>query len=892
MTLAPGTKLGPYEITAPLGAGGMGEVYLARDSRLGRDVAIKALPPGFAQDPERLARFEREAKLLASLSHPNIAGIHGLELVEGHRYLVLEFVEGETLAARLAREPMSASEAVDACRQIAAAVEAAHEAGVVHRDLKPGNVMLKPDGTVKVLDFGLAKAGAAHAASSSDPNLSASPTMTYAKTVDGVILGTAAYMSPEQARGKSVDRRTDIWSFGCVLYECLTGRRVFEGETVSDMVARILEREPDWSALPAETPAWLRSLLRRCLTKDVKQRLQAIGEARIALERGGDGETAPAAAVPSRSASRFAWVPWALAALLGALALGRGLLPGMGTPRAQERRVEIGFPVGQVRAYTTRPVPSPDGRIIAVVAADSAGVARVWVRALDDFEFRPLKGTDGAQFPFWSPDSRSIGFIAGAALNRISVEDGTIQKLTGNLLSARGADWGANGSILYTPGSNASIWRVPATGGAPLQVTRLDTTLVDASHRFPVWLPDGKHFLFALWSNNARVRSESGGIYLASVDGGTPTRVSSDIGAFLVLPSGHLVVGRNSGLVAVPFDLRSFRVGTQVIPIADHVPLSQDSGILGAGASAAGDIAFESTADLSPTDLAWLDRAGHRGEALGLRAKFSSITLAPDGARLVALMSDATGLSQLWTADLARKTISRLTRDQNDSFSPAWSPDGDRIAFANDDTGTDDLYVQLASGTRPKQRLWAAREVDTDVTDWSADGRYLFFTASPRAGTPNDQVWMLDMKVDSARVLLEGEFNQGGARLSPDGRWLAYVSDESGRPEVFVRSFPDLERKWQASIEGGVSAHWRKDGRELLFLNGSGGDLRMSSVSLAPTATGLSIGEPQRLFRVPTDVIEISPSADHARFLALVQPAAAAEPAMRMVFGWNPVRRK
>ena len=902
MTLIPGTRLGPYEIVAPLGAGGMGEVHRARDTRLGRDVAVKALPAEFARDPERVARFEREAKLLASLNHPNIAGIHGLEEVAGDRYLVLEFIEGETLGARLARGPLPVVEALDVCRQVAAGVEAAHDAGVVHRDLKPGNVMLKPDGTVKVLDFGLAKGGAAHGASSSDPNLSASPTMTYARTVDGVILGTAAYMSPEQARGKTVDRRTDVWSFGCVLYECLTGRRVFEGETVSDLVARILEREPDWTALPAATPAWLGSLMRRCLTKDVKQRLQAIGEARIALERGGEDATAPGTPVTSRSAGRFAWVPWALAAVLGALALGRGLLPGMGASPVPERRVEIGFPAGQVRADITfgpktditvsRPVPSPDGRQLAIIAADSAGVAAVWLRALNDFEFRALKGTEGAAFLFWSPDSRSIGFIAGGALSRVSVENGTIQKLVGKITSARGADWGANGNILYTTGGNASIWRVPATGGTPVQVTQLDTTRVDASHRFPVWLPDGKHFLFALWSNNPRVRSESGGIYLASVEGGTPTRVTTDMGEFLALPSGHLVTVRNSGLVAIPFDLRTFRAGTDAIPIADDVRLDTFAGFLAAGASATGDIAFESAASVPPTDMAWLDRGGHRGEALGLRAGFDAITLSPDGARVVGTMVDATGLWQLWTADLARRTTSPLTRGQNDTYSPVWSPDGQRIAFANDDISIGDLFVEPASGTRPRQGLWKGRKVGAEPSDWSADGRYVFFTGTPRAGTPNRQVWMFGMTVDSARVLLEGEFNHSAGRLSPDGRWLAYVSDESGRNEVFVRSFPDLERKWQVSTEGGGSPHWRKDGRELVFLSLIGTDRWMSSASIVANATGVSIGEPQRLFRVPKDVVDITCSADHARFLALMQPAAAVEPAIRMVIGWNGARRK
>ncbi len=890
MTLAPGTKLGPYEIVAPLGAGGMGEVHRARDTRLGRDVAIKALPEAFAQDPERLARFEREARLLASLSHPNVAGIHGLELVEGHRYLVLELVEGETLAARLSRGALALGDAVDVCRQIAAGVEAAHDAGVVHRDLKPGNIMLTPEGAVKVLDFGLAKGGAAHGASASDPSLSASPTMTYAMTSAGMILGTAAYMSPEQARGKNVDRRTDIWSFGCVLYECLTGRRAFEGETVSDMVARILEREPEWTALPPGTPSWLRVLLKRCLTKDLKQRLQAMGEARIALERGDDGAAAPTSPRPTKG--WLAWTPWILVAVMAGLWLVRAVLPGSGTPAAAEHRIELGFPTGQQRNNYSHPVLSPDGRQVAVVALDSVGVSRAWVRSLSEFEYRPLKGTERTLFVFWSPDSRSLGFVTDGSLNRVSVVDGAVQKLAGGANTQRGGDWGSNGSILYTPNTNASIWRVAATGGTPVQVTHLDTTLVDASHRFPVWLPDGKHFLFALWSNNARVLAETGGIYLASVEGKPPKRISNDAGMFLVLPSGYLVVARNSALVAIPFDLRSFQLGTQVIPIAEHVEFGASSGLLGASASRLGDLAYVPPADLPLTDMVWLDRAGRRGDPLGLRSRFTQITLSPDGSRVVAEMTDAAGLEQLWTADLSRRTISRLTRDQNDSYSPAWSPDGQRIAFDNRDSGTEDLYIQLAAGTRPKQLVWTAREVDSDLSDWSADGRYLFFTGSPRSGSPKNQIWVADLVRDSVRALLQDDFSQGDARLSPDGRWLAYSSDESGRFEIYLRSFTDLERRWQVSAGGGIAPHWRSDSRELLFENGSGGDRGLWSVTVAPSAAGITVGDPQRLFQWSPDVIGLTIAADHTRFLALVQPAATVQPPMRAILRWNRGRSK
>jgi len=890
LALQPGTRLGPYEIVAPLGAGGMGEVFRARDARLDRDVAIKALPDAFAADPERLARFEREAKLLASLSHPNVAGIHGLELAEGHRYLVLELVEGETLAARLARGPLPLDETMDVCRQIAAAVEAAHEAGVVHRDLKPGNVMLRPDGTVKVLDFGLAKGAAAHG-TNSDLHLSASPTMSYAATAAGVILGTAAYMSPEQARGKAVDRRTDIWSFGCVLYECLTGHRAYEGETVSDMVARILEREPDWSALPVGTPPQLRGLLRRCLAKDVKQRLQAIGEARIALESGGLGGPEPTPTTAGRKSPLVVWAPWVLAAALAAALLGRGLLSGPAATPREERRVEIEFPRGQHYMPATLPVISPDGRQLVLVAADSTRVVRLWLRSLDSFEFKPLEGTEGAALPFWSPDSRSIAFHKSGALHRLSVDDGAIQTIVTGITSPRGGDWSPDGQILYTPGGNAGIWRVPAVGGTPQALTQVDTTLVDASHRFPAWLPGGKHFLYTLWSNNARVMADAGGIYLGSVDGGAPKRMLEDDGAFLVLPSGHLVVRRNGDLTAVPFDLKSFKVGTPAVSIAKQVGFSASAGFLHASASAVGDIAFTMDEDVPPTDLVWLERDGSRREPLGLRAKFESVVLSPDGTQVAANMSDQAGMTQIWTVSLERGTVSRLTRDQNDSYSPAWSPDSRRIAFSNRDAGTDDLYLQLAAGTRPKERVVSAREVDTSDVSWSADGRLLFFTGRPRVGRPDGQIWVADLQAGSERALLTGEFNQTYPRLSPDGRWLAYVSNESGRAEVFVRSFPDLERKWQISTAGGLRPHWRDDSRELVFASNNGNDYSLWAVAVTPAGADLNLGVPVLLFSLPSDVISFSPEADHKRFLALIQPNAAAEPAMHLILDWNGGRR-
>ena len=503
MSLAPGTRLGPYEVVSPLGVGGMGEVYRARDPRLGRDVAIKALPADVSHDAERLARFEREARLLASLSHPNIAGIHGLEDVEGQRYLVLEYVDGETLARSLGRGPLPLDEALGVCREIAAGVEAAHEGGIVHRDLKPGNVMLTPAGGVKVLDFGLAKGGAA-AKEGSDPALSTSPTMTHAATQAGVVLGTAAYMSPEQARGRAVDRRTDIWSFGCVLYECLAGRPVFEGETVSDLVARILEREPDWAVLPVGVPARVRELLRRCLVKDPKQRLRDIGDARIELEQVMARSSSGAIAVQAEdiaggpAARRIPW--WAAAIGVITLTVLAVLLVGRVTERAGPRiarRFEVSPPPGM--NLVTDPVEcaiSPDGRLLAFAPADSSGMPRLWVRPIDSFAPRELPGTAGATQPFWSPDGRFIGFFAEGKLKKVPAAGGDVEILC-DVRASRGGTWNRDGVILFAPTSNGPIFRVSANGGDPTPVTQLDSALKETAHRFPRFLPDGRHFTFS-----------------------------------------------------------------------------------------------------------------------------------------------------------------------------------------------------------------------------------------------------------------------------------------------------------------------------------------------------------------------------------------------------------
>ncbi len=882
----PGSSLLHYRLGDKIGEGGMGQVWRATDSTLGRDVAIKVLPEAFAADAERLARFEREAKVVASLNHPNIAAIYGFHEASQARFLVMELVPGEELDQRISRGALAFDEAGSIALKIAEALEYAHERGIVHRDLKPANIKITPDGTVKVLDFGLAKAlvGDSNASGpTSTPTVL--PTMTGAGTAVGMILGTAAYMSPEQARGKPVDRRADIWAFGVVLFEMLTGRRLFEGETASETLAAVIKDDVPWSRVPAALPSSMRRLLERCLTRDPKLRLQSIGEARIALAHPHEPELAPAVA-PRRSAV-LGWAPWILLLLLGAFVAGRGLLsnnPSM--PEFVKRRIDLAYPKSNHAADDSPPSISPDGRWIVVPATDANGMKRLWLRSLDEFEYRPLKGTEGATFAIWSPDSRSVAFIARGGLRRLDVPAGVVETILPDGVGPRGASWGPDGTILYSPSANAALWRVAATGGAPTQVTQLDPKLIDGSHRFPAWLPDGEHFLFSIWSNNAEELIASGGVFVASIKDREPQRILKDGGMFLFLPSGQLLFHREGNLMAIAFDVDARRTAGQALVLAEHVRYWPAAGIVHASANREGDVVFAEPLESQPAKLQWLDRRGIAQPAMELPRAAAAVRVSPDGQQFAAMMEDPSGITEIWVGELARGTLSRLTRSLNDSFAPVWSPGSDRIAFNNRDMGTEDLYIQAASGTRPKEKVLEASAVDAVLFDWSHDGRYLLFEGAPRKGTVRTQIWIHDLQAGEAHALIQDDYSAGAPALTPDGRWLAYASDESGRFEIYLRSFPDLERKFRVSTAGGAAPHWKSDGREIVFDGEPGGERAVWAASIAPSAAGLAIGEPTRLFAITADQLEIAPSPDHARFLVVVQPAELNEPPLRMIQGW------
>jgi Tol biopolymer transport system component len=828
----------------------MGKVWRAHHKALKRDDALKVLPDAFASDPERLARFQREAQVLASLNHPNIAHVYGLEEYDGTKALVMELVEGPTLADRIAKGQIPIDEALQIARQIAEALEAAHEQGIIHRDLKPANIKVRPDGPVKVLDFGLAKATEPTDALS--PELSQSPTITTpALTQLGVILGTAAYMSPEQARGQRIDKRTDIWSFGVVLYEMLTGHRGFDGATTVEVLSNVLKTEPDWTALPADTPPTMRWLLRQCLHKERNRRLRDIGDARLVIEgvlaepEDASSQGRPKPAPPLRE--RLLWAALVVIVALGAAAVAVVWTGRRADAGGDEVRLEITAPP------TTEPTSlaiSPDGKTVAFVGI-SDGQSRLWVRSLDAATARPLLGTENATSPFWAPDGRSLGFAADNQLKRVDIQTGSVRLVVGG--GAMSGAWNQDGTILYHRAAGEGLFRVSADGGVPQAETRASPQTVD--RRLPQFLPDHRHFLFY-------ATGTAPGIYVGIVGGAEAPRRILEAQAATYIPSGHLLFVRQTTLFAQPFDPLRAELAGSPTAIAEHI-IGRDENVA-VSASAGGTIVYRAGPSITPHAFVWYDRAGMPMETVpgsDFGSPFHS-SLSPDGSRLAISSRTGQGSSDIWLLDIKRGVPTRLTSHPAFDQTPEWSPDGRRIAFTSNRRGPTEwaLFIKAVDGSGDDEVLVDLGLRTTSPTDWSRDGRFILY-AMVRPNTPRD-IWALSLEGERRRFpVLETTFNETNAQFSPDGRWIAYQSDESGRVEIYVQPFPGPGRKVRISVSGGIQARWRRDGKELFYL---GSDNRLMAVPVQLDARGenVDVGTPVPLF--PTRLAG-EPQNDSAR---------------------------
>jgi Tol biopolymer transport system component len=889
MPISPGTRLGPYEIVAPLGAGAMGEVWRARDPKLDREAALKFLPPSFAEDSERLARFEREAKVLAALNHPNIAGIYGFHEHQGLRFLAMELVPGEELAERLKRGPMPLDDALDAARQIADALEAAHEQGIVHRDLKPANIKLAPDGKLKVLDFGLAKALETAVASGPGRDAAASPTITSLGTVAGVILGTAAYMSPEQARGKSVDKRSDIWSFGCVLYEMLNGKLAFDGDTISDTMAAVLTRDPDWSALPSTTPKRLVDLLKRCVRKDPRERLRDIGDARIELAEIAKGGAEPDAGASATAAPRRSVWPVALAALvLGGLATAAVMRSLTKTTPPETLRVMVQAPDKQILSPQTPDFTmSPDGSTIAFVASDESGMAHVWLRSLGSEQTRVVAGTEGASFPFWSPDGRHLGFCADRKIKRVGTDGEGLQVLCA-APALRGAAWGAQGTIVYAPSADGPIMMVPAAGGEPTPVTTLDKAAGETGHRLPSFLPDGRHFLYAALPEVPDGHRTKVG----SIDGKPGTTLLTAKSVAIYARPGYLVYLGDGSVFARPFDAGTLKISGTPRPIAD-LDLSTGGYAAAAPLTVADDgTIVQRVSTLVTERMEIFDRQGKSlGRLPAPDGDFQGRALSPDGKQLVlTYQKPGDNTTPLYMLDLARGIFSRFTFDAEFDQAAMWTPDGRRVIYGSDRPGGRNFYWKNADGSGGEELLADVPGPFNDGNAVTPDGRLLVYTSY--GGDTGEDLWIVDLDgKHEARPLLNTKANEMDATVSPDGRWIAYRSDESGEMELYAQSFPTLGHKVRLTINGAFSdiqkgpvvTRWRNDGREILFFSPDGRTVMSIPVTLGAELTS---GAPVPLFKLPPEVDIATPSPDGQKFYACVANQTFSRGLIRLVRNW------
>jgi Tol biopolymer transport system component/predicted Ser/Thr protein kinase len=849
MSLTSGTRLGPYEILDLIGAGGMGEVYRARDTRLDRIVALKVSKDQFSE------RFEREARSVAALNHPNICTLHDV----GPNYLVMEFVEGEMLSG-----PLPLGTAIGYARQMAEAIEAAHDKGIVHRDLKPANIKIKPDGAVKVLDFGLAKALEEETPSGSMQN---SPTLTIGATKAGMILGTAAYMSPEQAKGKAADRRADIWAFGVVFYEMLTGKQLFTGETVGEILASVIKEEPALDGLPAA----VRPLIARCLQKDPRRRLQAIGEARLMLEDGGTE-------VPRQAKARPTTLAWVLAAV-GIIAAAAVSFVHFREPAPEKHAIRFQVSPPEKSNFNGYRL-SPDGRNLAFIAG-GGGPGRLMVRSMDSLEARAFPGTDGASLPFWSADSAWIGFFVQSEnkLKKVSANGGPPQTLC-DAPGRAGGTWNQDGVILFASGG--AIQRVPQAGGVATPVTKPAS---GEQNVLPEFFPDGRHFLY--WSRGSK--PESNGIYAGSLDGGPPVRLLPDASNAAYVPpaesgaSGHIIFRREDTLMAQPFDADKLQLKGEMFPVAEHVGQSGPQGNGAFSVSSNGVLVYGTGGAATTQELVWMDRTGKASGPAVPPGQYGNLRLSPDEKSVVFDRVESNN-QDIWVRDLPRGVTSRLTFDPAADNFPIWSPDGQRVLWPSRRSGSFDLYIKNAAGTGQEELLIKMGSPNGWGTDWSRDGKFVMYMM-PGEKTAQD-LWIAPQSGDKKPfAYLQQPYNEFDGVFSPDGHWVAYVSNETGRNEVFVQAFPVSGAKWQISQAGGVDPQWRKDGSELFFV-AAGGTLMVVPVKAGGTFVP---GTPTALFPIVGVQIRrnYAASADGKRFLVARPVGEVAAAPITVVVNWR-----